>query len=476
LTAPIVLAGLDDPHPRVREHAVRLAERQKDDSVIASKLCGLTDDRDARVRYQLAFSLGEFSGADRDAALARLARRDGADPLMRTALFSSLYRGAGNVLAELLRDEAARGTQPVQIILEQLANQIGRQGDAAEWTLTEQALTALPDNDPAVTTVVRGLVAGRAKVAPAAQAAPLGKPVATALARLLEAANRQALDETQPVAERAEAVRTLGLGTFAAGSRTLSTLLENRHPQEVQLAVVETCGKFDDPKVGEILTEAWPRMSPRLRAAASEVLFSRAAWLNVVLDAIDGGRLAVGDLDSARLKLLESHAQPEIRERAERLVAALGQSPRQEVVAAYQPALTLVGRPARGRTHFQKICASCHRLEGIGSEVGPNLAAFKNRGAEAILLNLLDPNREVNPQYVNYIAILNDGRTLSGMIVGETATAITLRRAENANDTIERGEIDALRSTRQSLMPEGLEKQLDPQGVADVIAYLLAVP
>jgi putative heme-binding domain-containing protein len=112
----------------------------------------------------------------------------------------------------------------------------------------------------------------------------------------------------------------------------------------------------------------------------------------------------------------------------------------------------------------------------VGSEVGPSLAAIKNRGAEAILLNLLDPNREVNPQYVNYVAELTDGRVLSGMIASETATAITLRRAENATDTLERGEIEELRSTRQSLMPEGLEKQLDQQAVADVIAYLLAAP
>ena len=216
---------------------------------------------------------------------------------------------------------------------------------------------------------------------------------------------------------------------------TLVALLDNRHPQEIQLAVLETFGKFDDPAVGEILTEDWPRLSPRLRAAAGDVLFSRPQWLTTVLDAIDGGRLSLADLDPARLKLLESHSQPEIRERVKKLIASLKASPRQEVLAAYQPALTLAGQPARGRTYFQKICSSCHRLEGVGNEVGPSLAAIKNRGAETIFLNLLDPNREVNPQYVNYVAVLDDGRILSGMIASETATAITLRRAENATDT-----------------------------------------
>ncbi len=114
LTAPVALVGLDDPDPRVRQHAVRLAERLTDGTEIAAKLNSMTDDGDVRVRYQLAFSLGEFAGADRDAALARLIRRDGADPLMRTAIFSSLFRGAGNVLAALLGDDAARGSTPLR--------------------------------------------------------------------------------------------------------------------------------------------------------------------------------------------------------------------------------------------------------------------------------------------------------------------------------------------------------------------------
>jgi putative membrane-bound dehydrogenase-like protein len=481
LTLPVVLAGLADAHPRVRQHAVRLAERLSGEREIADKLCAMTDDLDVGVRYQLAFSLGELADSQRDAALARLARRDGVDPLMRTAIFTSLVHGAGNVLIDLLGDEAGRGSQPVRAMLEPLAMQIGRQGNAAELALVEQALTALPDNDPAAATVVRGLVAGQTKSVPGAGPDgggrfALGARVAAVLERLLAAARIEALDETQPLPGRVDAVRTLALGSFVAEKETLIALLDNRHPQEIQLAVLETFGRLDDPAIGGILTEAWPRLSPRLRAAAGEVLFSRPQWLTTTLDAIDGGRLALADLDPARLKLLESNAQPDIRARVAKLLATLGTSPRQEVLAAYQPALALSGQPARGRTYFQKICASCHRLEGVGNEVGPSLSAIKNRGAEAILLNLLDPNREVNPQYLNYVAVLTDGRTLSGMIAAETATGITLRRAESATDTIQRSEIELLRSTRQSLMPEGLEKQLDPQAVADVIAYLLAAP
>ena len=123
---------------------------------------------------------------------------------------------------------------------------------------------------------------------------------------------------------------------------------------------------------------------------------------------------------------------------------------------------------------FQKICAACHRLDNFGHEIGPSLASFRTRGPEAILVNVLDPNREVNPQYVNYLLVTADGRSVTGMIASETANSVTLRRAENATDTVERVDIEELRSSGLSIMPEGLEKQIDPAAMADLLAYLMS--
>jgi putative heme-binding domain-containing protein len=148
---------------------------------------------------------------------------------------------------------------------------------------------------------------------------------------------------------------------------------------------------------------------------------------------------------------------------------------REDVLNAYRGSLQLAGDAARGKSVFQKNCSGCHRLEGVGHEIGPKLAAIKTRGAEAILFNMLDPNREVNPQYVNYSVLTKDGRSLAGMIASESAGSIILRRAENATDTVARSEIEELRSTGQSMMPEGLEKQIDSQSMADLISYLLGV-
>jgi putative heme-binding domain-containing protein len=146
---------------------------------------------------------------------------------------------------------------------------------------------------------------------------------------------------------------------------------------------------------------------------------------------------------------------------------------RQRVVVNYQDALRLVGNVSQGREHFRKQCSSCHRVEDIGNEIGPNLAAIKSRGAETVLTAVLDPSREVNPQYLNYIVAMTDDRVLSGMIVDEGSTSLTLRNSKNVIETVLRVDIDEIKNTGLSIMPEGFENVLDPQAMADLLCYLL---
>src|SRR5262249_55616917 len=130
---------------------------------------------------------------------------------------------------------------------------------------------------------------------------------------------------------------------------------------------------------------------------------------------------------------------------------------------------------ARGKAVFKKHCATCHRLENEGYEVGPDLlAALKNKTREQLLLDILDPSREVDPRYQNYVVTTTKGQTVTGLIATETASSITLRRGEKEEDVLLRTQIEDISATGKSVMPEGLEMQLGKQDVADVIEYLLA--
>src|SRR5258708_10287470 len=136
----------------------------------------------------------------------------------------------------------------------------------------------------------------------------------------------------------------------------------------------------------------------------------------------------------------------------------------------------LNGDKERGKAAFKKNCATCHRLENVGVEVGPDLlSALRNKSREQLIIDVMDPSREVDPRYLNYLVTTKKGQTLSGMIVSETASSVTLRRAEKAEDVILRSQIDDIQATAKSVMPENLETQLSKQDLPDLIAYLQAV-
>ena len=181
-------------------------------------------------------------------------------------------------------------------------------------------------------------------------------------------------------------------------------------------------------------------------------------------------------IEPARLEQFRRLPDAWLRQRAQALFAGLGSPDRHRVIAEYQPVLRLKGDPARGKAVFQKTCSTCHRLEGVGVEVGPDLlSALRNKSPEQLLTDILDPSREVDPRYINYQVFDKAGRSFTGLIAAETASSITLRRAEKAEDTLLRNQIDTIEATAKSLMPDGLETQLNAQDMANLIAYLQAV-
>ncbi|HEY4311955.1 MAG TPA: PVC-type heme-binding CxxCH protein [Pirellulales bacterium] len=483
LTPAAVSTALADKHSRVREHAVRHAEKVAQDSPAAcEKLFELAkSEQDPHVRYQLLFSLGELDGnAARDEALAALARREPANRWMQLALLSSLGGGIEAVFNDLVRDEAFRASEPGKSSLAAIALQAGSAGKPQDVKAVLAAIEALPEAEQELAgQLVRGLTEGAARQGASLERYLSDQPNSKArqvMATLLATAQATARDADRPAAARVQAINTLSLGPAVDAVPILQGLIDSRQPQEVQLAALMALGRAEGGAVAKILIDAWPTLSPRLRSQAAESLLARADRIPILLDAIEAERFKPSELEPARVQQLLNQPDATQRARAAKLLASVKPGRRQEVVDAYRPALALSGDAAAGKRHFQKVCAACHRVEGVGHEIGANLAAMKNRGPEAILVNVLDPNREVNPQFVNYTLTTVDGRILTGMVDAETATSVTLRRAEGVTDTVLRVNIEELMASGQSLMPEGLDQQLDRQAIADLIAYLMSLP
>ena len=204
-----------------------------------------------------------------------------------------------------------------------------------------------------------------------------------------------------------------------------------------------------------------------------DVLLARSERISPLLNAIEEGRIAQVEISAVQRRLLSRNRDEKIRKRIADLFADDATSPRDEVIATYQQALELTGAIAHGEKVFRRECIGCHRFGKEGHDVGINLATVKNRTASEVLVHVLDPNREVSPNFFEYIVVTNDGRTSTGVIAAETATSITLRQAEGKQKTILRNNIEEITSSDVSLMPEGLEKKITIPEMADLLAFLL---
>ena len=224
-------------------------------------------------------------------------------------------------------------------------------------------------------------------------------------------------------------MRTLGLAEFAQVKPNFTGLLKFRQPEAVQKAALETLARFEQAGVADVVVDAWPSLSPQVRATAAETLFARPASIHRVSRCGRKGqnqdrRDRSGPHSSCCrfFPMKEFAYAPKSSSRGRKLSA------RKDVVAAYQKSLDLKGDAKNGKEIFKKNCAACHRIEGVGEQIGAELGAIKDRGGDFILLNVLDPNREVLPKFITYYVTTDSGRTLTGMIMAETATSITLRR------------------------------------------------
>jgi putative membrane-bound dehydrogenase-like protein len=476
--------ALDDKEPRIREHAVRLASHWLADAANKSNpniskleqwVLARTTDPDLHVRYQTAFALGDVQDPSRIGALTTIVRRDTDDQYIRAAVLSSLAEGANHSLNQLLRPAGEFFASPAgREFLSELCRQIGARGDERELASTAAAVVGCSESNPdlageLVVSLVQGGGAKSAIVQKQLAAASNGK-INEIITALIDRSLRVAVDEKTSTAARVNALNPLSLAAIDDVGPALVELLSPRHPQEVQTRSLTTLFGLGAQAVPAVL-DAWPGMGPQLRSKAAGLMLARRESALELIKAIESGKVSPRDLDPSVAQQMKTHADETVRKLAVKLLDSAAPK-REDIVNAHLDVLDLTGDAERGREVFRKNCAICHKKEDFGTEVGADLATVVTRTPEALLINVLDPNREVDPKYLQYTLLTVDGLAKSGMIAAETATSVTLKREQNATETIPRADIETLESTGMTLMPEGFEKAIDKQSLADLIAYL----
>jgi putative heme-binding domain-containing protein len=474
LDQPTLMTSLRDVHPMIRRAAIRLAERRLADEPVLAGLLDLADDDHPAVRLQLACTLGESKSSDAADALARILLSVGNDHYLSAAVFSSLRKdnldpSFNTALANANRDPPHAG-KIVELVA--LAAAVGRD-DLIERLFANIEPSPTGYQAWQVEAADEWLRSVKRRAAGKATATS-SRPAQDRIEQLLTWARERAADSTTSPNLRVACLK-VALRNITPREETIAlalTALTPQTPQEVQRTAVRELAAFNTADAASALLDRWRGFGPSVRQELLSAVLSRAKLSEELAARLEQGEIQPGEIDAASRQRLLSGSSDSLRRRARLIFGESPNSDRQAVLSEFKDIDKLPADATRGREVFVQKCSACHVAEGRGYAVGPELAALSDRSTAGLLAAILDPSRAIEPKYALYQAITRDGRTYTGILAAETTGQIELVEQENRRHIIPRSELEELTSSGKSLMPDGFEKELSRQQLANVIRYV----
>ncbi|AGA27501.1 putative membrane-bound dehydrogenase [Singulisphaera acidiphila DSM 18658] len=467
---------LGDTSPGVRECAARLAAHRPG---LAAALVKAADDPEVRVRFQAAIALGDLDDGRAPSALARIAARDADDDWVRLAVLSGLGEKAWPFLHALLVAQPGwlAATTPGQgQVLSSTAAILGARNRTEELHALAAQLTPTPDETTVAGRIALlvGLSDGLARAGRPLHELLKAGPAAgfEGIAALLDRAARSIASAEASPNDRAQSLTLLARCRPESAAAAIPALLLPGQAEVVQSASARAVAEVDSAELAGQILDEWASLPTRSRREVLTALTSSVRLADRLVGAIEDDVVSLTELAPADRDALRLTPDAALRSRVEKLLAASAPQDRTAVVKKFQPVLELTGDAGRGGELFAKNCQTCHQRQGRGFRVGPDLSGVAGRPPSALLKDILDPNADVSPDFATYLVITKRGQTLSGLLAEETASSLKLRGAEGIEQSVLRSEIEALRPSGRTLMPEGLEEALGMQGLADLIAFL----
>jgi putative heme-binding domain-containing protein len=503
-----ILPALEDQHPGVRENAVRLAEeRLGEAAALRYRVQQMAKDAEPRVRFQVALSLGAL-GEGADEALLEVARRDSEDRWARVAVVSSLAHREVPFLKKLLgvplakSPKAAEGRRElVQLVASTIATRRNEEAIAELLRLLGTGPARLEMLQTGLEGLAVGLLRGQ-QIRPAGattrrivhsilDGAParlmrpawtvssrLGLPRTAAQTRALMEAAILAADDSQPAEVRAEQAGLLQFSDYSAHGKLILRLASATEPPAVQAVAMSVLDAWDNADAVKAMLDRWRMLALPVRRRLLAILLNNASYHVLLIEALERDQLRFSEIglnyDQRRRLLLRS--TPDVQVRAAKLFSEQELGSPNGALKEFLSVSEMRGDPSRGMRHFERVCAKCHSLRGKGGQAGPDLSHSHSKSAETLLFDILDPNRAIESQYISYLITRKNRTFADGRILNETPAAVILVNEEGKEIAVSRQEIESIISSGVSLMPEGLEKDFDRQGLADLIAYVQERP
>lgn len=501
LKPSIIIKALDDQSAGVRENAVRLSELFAAEVVVQKALIALQDDESAKVRFQLLCSLGSIDTPESAQVREKLLFRDVEDPWMQIAALSAASSANSNLLNAVLsrfdKDKPAYAA-----LVERLSNMTGA-GGTSEEILSAVKMSLQPESGNHSgwqAAVLRGLSQGlkNNKEAAAALKADQSLLVSTAvnngsiairqgsiqLLRItglpatpssktaIEKSAKAALNKKSPSESRVAAINFLALDNPKKHTELLKRLISPTEPTSVQLAALNALASIPDVTVSEFAVAQWPSLTPEVRNAAINTFMGNDARVTLLLDAIEKKIIDPSSIGWPRSVGLMAQGNATLKRRSRELLTKKDDG-RQEIIKKYNPALSMAGSADKGKLVFTNNCSACHQIGGkSGTPYGPDLGTIRNRRPASIMGDILNPNQSIADGYDIWSVEMKSGETIQGLIATETPSALTIRNYGGQETLIARQNIKSLKALGISVMPAGLESQITPENMADLLAFL----
>ena len=273
---------------------------------------------------------------------------------------------------------------------------------------------------------------------------------------------------------RLAAIRLLGLLPESQRVELFRRVITSPIPITIQRDWIEAWVP-NMPVLQEIAIAELNKVSPVAAQAIIKSLIRNESGAQRLIQWVEQPENSPASVPAWAWQTLRAFPSDAVKSAAQR-IAPNSEIPWESIATDYRKAWARAGNAEQGEQHFRKLCASCHRVGDVGIAIGPSLDSYRVRPNESIGLAIAEPSREMDPKYEQQQIATVDGEVIVGLLLSATSESVTLHTAQNQILSVPRKEIETWRASGKSLMPDGLLKEIDPNAMTDLIAFLRRVP
>ena len=284
-------------------------------------------------------------------------------------------------------------------------------------------------------------------------------------------------DEKASIGQRMAAINALIRADDSGLLGLVATVMDSASTDpELKAQIFGALSRLDDPQVARIILDRYSKLDSNLQARAIELLTQRSTWAKQLFELVAEKKIPVSAINVNQARRLKDLNDPELT----KLLATHwgqareGRDPNRETLIGEMRQLIrkTPSDPFAGEIVFKRLCAQCHKIYGEGAEVGPDITLNGRNDFNQLLSNVFDPSLVIGAGYRSFTVLTNGGRVLNGLLVEDSPQRVVLKVQGGKQEVVARDDIDEFKVSEISLMPEQLEKQLKPQEIADLFAFI----